>query len=477
MVEQNGRRILILDTSVLVHDPDCIEAFPHDTIVISSWVIDELDRLKRSEGERGEHARQASRIIHEYSLDKGFPDLVYLKSGGILKACSKYNLTLETESNAHDKTIALAKRLESETPEVMVAVLSKDPNLRIKTRMQGVQSVDYEGKGRAHDPYGLFPGYFQIILNERGPIDELYKNQWINVGNITHATSLTLDHLIPNQCVYFTFEGKDTLAIYKKNEARFRLVSKPKINGDADNKSIKGVQPRNCEQAFAYSLLTDPHIAVVALVGNAGPGKTLMSLLAGYRQLKSEFEGAKSSGLPRSASYNRIMVFRPTVEMGEKLGFLPGQLEEKIEPWMYPIFDNMDLILEHSDTGAKGTKNYDPVVDLINRNILQILPINYIRGRSIHDTFMIIDEAQNFSGDKLRSLLTRAGRGTKVVLTGDITQIDDPYMDEYSNGLSYLISNFMGQEMFGYTIMERGEERSILAKLAAELLQHTISRT
>lgn len=469
MIEQNGRRILILDTSVLVHDPNCIEAFPDDMIVISSWVIDELDRLKRSEGERGEHARQASRIIHEYSLDKGFPDLVYLKRGGILKACSSHDFFREMEASAHDKTISLAKRLKSETPEAVVAVLSKDTNLRIKTRMRGIRSVDYEGEDSAHDPYSLFPGCFKIFLNKRSPIDELYKNQWVDVRKVADATSSAFDNLIPNQCVYLRFEDKDTLTIYKKNEAKFRLVPKPKTNGDTD-KSVKGVQPRNCEQAFAYSLLTDPQIAVVALVGNAGPGKTLMSLLAGYHQLKNEFEGAKLPSSSKGGTYNKIMVFRPTVEMGEKLGFLPGSLEEKIEPWMYPIFDNMDLILEHSSANTKNTKQYDPVVDLINRDILQILPINYIRGRSIHNTFIIIDEAQNFTGNKLRSLLTRAGKGTKVILTGDITQIDDPYMDEYSNGLSYLISNFMGQEMFGYAIMERGEERSMLAKLAAELL-------
>ena len=469
LVEQNGQRILILDTSILIDDPNCIEAFPDDMIIISAWVIDQLDGLKRNAGELGEHARQASRIIHEYSLDKGFPDKVTLKSGGMLKVCSSHNIAPGIESSAHDKTISLAKRLELETPEAMVAVLSKDINLRIKTRMHGVRSMDFERESEARDPYNLFLGCFQIILNSRGLIDDLYKNQWIDIKKAAHATDLALDNLIPNQCVYFTFEGKDTFAVYKKNEMKFRLVPKPKINGDAD-KSVKGVQPRNCEQAFAYSLLTDPSIAVVALVGSAGPGKTLMSLLAGYRQLRNEFENVKSLGLSKGTTYKKITIFRPTVEMGEKLGFLPGSLEEKIEPWMYPILDNMDLILEHSSTDAKGVKQHDPVIDLINRNILEILPINHIRGRSIHNTFMIIDEAQNFSGDKLRSLLTRAGEGTKVVLTGDITQIDDPYMDEYSNGLSYVISNFTGQEIFGFTVMKRGEERSILAKLAAKLL-------
>lgn len=332
MVEQNGRRILILDTSVLVHDPNCIEAFPDDMIIISSWVIDELDNLKRSAGERGEHARQASRIIHEYSLDKKFPDGVVLKNGGILKACSSIDAISGTGSSAHDKTISLAKRLELESPEAMVAVLSKDPNLRIKTRMRDVRSVDYEGENNAHDPYGLFPGYFQIVLHSRDPIDVLYKDQGVDVESVAHATRQTLNDLMPNQCVYLTFEGKDALTIYKKNEARFRLVFKPKTNGDAD-KFAKGAQPRNCEQAFAYSLLTDPTIAVVALVGNAGPGKTLMSLLAGYHQLRNEFKGGKfSSPLRNTATYDKIMVFRPTVEIGEKLGFLPGSLEEKIEP-------------------------------------------------------------------------------------------------------------------------------------------------
>ena len=164
MVEQNGRRILILDTSILAYDPNCIEAFPDDMVIISSWVIDGLDNLKRSPGERGEHARRASRIIHEYSLDKKFPDKVVLKNGGILKAYGNYDFISGIGPSAHDKTISLAKRLESESPEVIVAVLSKDPNLRIKTKMQGVRSVDYEGKGNTHDPYSLLIGYFQIIL-------------------------------------------------------------------------------------------------------------------------------------------------------------------------------------------------------------------------------------------------------------------------------------------------------------------------
>ncbi len=468
MVKQSGQRAFILDTSILVHDPNCIEAFPDDTIIIPSWVLDQLDGLKRNAGELGAHSRQASRIIHEYSLDKGFPDEVRLKSGGLLKACTSCDTPLGIELSAHNQTIALARRLKSEFTDV--AVLSKDPNLRIKARMQGVRSVDYERDRGAHDPYSLFPGCFQIVLDRRNPIDELHRTHWVDIEDIVRATDLTLDDLIPNQCVIFTFDDKDTLAVYKKNDGQFRLVPKPKVNGNGDKS--KGIQPNNCEQAFAYSLLMDPKIDLVALVGSAGPGKTLMSLLAGYRQLKNDFErGAKpSNGLSQGAAYNKIIVFRPTVERGRPLGFLPGTLEEKIEPWMFPIIDNMELILEHSGMDSKGAQKCDPLFDLIDRGILQILPINHIRGRSIHDAFIIIDEAQNFTREDLRALLTRPGKGTKVVLTGDISQIDDPYMDEYSNGFSHVISAFMGQECFGYTIMTKGEERSLLAKLSAELV-------
>ena len=471
MTTQTGRRFLILDTSVLVHDPNCIEGFPDDTLIISSWVLDELDHFKRSEGERGEHARQASRNIYEYSANGDLYKGVATKSGGVLKAATACELLPGMGLGADNKTISLAKQLQQECPHCAVVVVSKDINLRIKASMFGVRSGDYEGKNSAHDPYAIFPGCTEIILDSREPIDELHRNDnnAIAVQDVARASSFALDSLIPNQCVYFRFEDKDTLAIYKKKEPHFRLVQKPKTNGKTKTQS-KGVHPVNCEQAFAYSLLMDPEIKLVALVGSAGSGKTLMSLLGAKEQLRNEFERRNGSSAAPLVLYDQIVIFRPNVEMGSPLGFLPGTLQEKFEPWMYPIFDNLDLILHDADSHAKGGRQSDPVDDLLESGLLEMNPINHVRGRSFHDKFIIIDEAQNLTRHEIRSLITRTGKGSKVVLTGDISQIDHWYLDQTSNGLSHVISQFIGQDIFGYTIMKRGEERSLLAKLASELL-------
>ena len=442
-------------------------------LIISSWVLDELDHLKRSEGERGEHARQASRNIHEYSVNGELCNGVTLKNGGMLKAATACDLLPGMGPSTDNKTISLAQQLKQEFPLEPVVLISKDINLRIKASMFGLRSGDYEGKNSAHDPYAIFPGCTEIILNNRQPIDMLHRSNdnAINVQDVAQATLFALHScvLIPNQCVYFRFDDKDTLAIYKKSEQKFRLVQKPKINGKAKTQS-KGVHPVNCEQAFAYALLMDPEIKLVALVGSAGSGKTLMSLLGAKNQLRSEFERRTEGSAGPSVLYDQIVIFRPNVEMGSPLGFLPGTLQEKFEPWMYPIFDNLDLILHDPDAYGKGGRQSDPVEDLLESGLLEMNPINHVRGRSFHNKFIIIDEAQNLTRHEIRSLITRTGKGSKVVLTGDISQIDHPYLDQTSNGLSHVISQFIGQDIFGYTIMKRGEERSLLAKLASELL-------
>lgn len=470
MATQKERRILILDTSIFVHDPNCIEGFPNDILMISPWMIDELDHLKRSEGERGEHALQALRNIHEYSVG-GFARDVTMKSGGILAAENVVELPPGIEPNATNKNIFLAKRLMKESSGHAVVIISKDISRRIKASMWGVRSGDYEGEGTIHDPYAIFPGCSEIRLVNQIPMNQLHRNGSIRSDMVRIVSDFDTCMLIPNQCVRFTFEDKETLAVYKHSTQGFRLVPKPKMNGNGKAASI-GVAPKNCEQAFAYSLLCDPEIKLVALVGSAGSGKTLMSLLAAKDHLKTEFErGAQSSPDPRSSTVcNQIIVFRPNVEMGRPLGFLPGDLPEKFEPWMYPILDNLDLIFHDPDMRSRGEKRADPVADFLDSGVIEISPINHVRGRSLHGKFIIIDEAQNLTRHEIRTLITRTGKGSKVILTGDISQIDDPYLDQTSNGLSHVISQFIGQEIFGYTIMKRGEERSLLAKLASDLL-------
>lgn len=471
MASQQRPRTLILDTSVLVHDPYAIEGFPDDTIVISPWVIDELDHLKRSEGERGEHARHASRIIDEYCVSGQLRDGIALKNGGVLISESEYDLPSGVESTADNKTIFLAKRMKLGTPQDDIIVISKDINLRIKASMFGVRSGDYEGEGSAHDPYALFPGCTEIVLATRNPLDELHRYGWIDDEVLARECTIHIDTLIPNQCVYLLYAEKHALAIYEKKQSRFRLVKKPQPNSKDEKSLTRGVRPVNCEQAFAYSLLMNPDIDLVALIGSAGSGKTLMSLLAARDQLRSKYEdGGELSDQSGRVSYNQIIVFRPNIEIGEPLGFLPGTVEEKFEPWMYPIFDNLHLIMDYSDPRDKRSKQHDPVRSLIDFGMLEIQPINHIRGRSFHHKFIIIDEAQNLTRHQVKSLITRSGQGTKVVLTGDLGQIDLPYVDQRSNGLSHVVARFIGQEIFGYTIMKKGEERSLLAKLGSDLL-------
>lgn len=465
MATQKGRRILILDTSYLVHDPDCIEGFPDDTLIIPLWVVDELDHLKRSEGERGEHALQALRNIHEYGITGQLGKGVETKCGGLLRAESDAELPLGIEPSAVYKNIFLAKTLAESGGEIII--LSKDISRRIKANMFGVTSTDDQDEGVIHDPYNIFPGCSEIALRSPDVMTEFYRNSWIPLGSVKQVSSFNTRMLIPNQCVRFTYEDKEALGVYKRVAQGMRLVSKPKISGNGKT-AYKDIIPKNCEQAFAYSLLMDPEIRIAALVGSAGSGKTLMSLLSAKEHLKTEFDqGSKTAVHGSGAPCDQIIVFRPNIEIGQQLGFLPGTLEEKYEPWMYPILDNLDLIYG-ADGGYKNKT--DPVADMIDSRTLIISPINHVRGRSFHDKFIIIDEAQNLTRHEIRSLITRTGKGSKVVLTGDISQIDHPYLDRTSNGLSHVISRFMGQEIFGYTIMKMGEERSLLAKLASDLL-------
>ena len=470
MATHTKPRILILDTSMLVHDPSSLEGFPRNIIIITPWTVDELDHLKRSEGERGEHALQALRKIHEYSAGGNLTQGITIENGSILRAENEVDISSGMDHSVANKNIFLAKRLMKQNPNQEVVIVSKDMSRRIQASMLGVLSGDYEGNTSIHDPYAIFPGCAEITLNNPTVMTDLHRMGSIGTNVVDRATDFNIHILIPNQCVRFIFDGKETLAVFKRDMNAFRLVAKPKPNGMGKAISMD-VAPKNCEQAFAYSLLMDPDIKLVALVGSAGSGKTLMSLLAAKNHLRTEFESDLSTSHEHGVEIcDQIIVFRPNVEIGNPLGFLPGSLEEKYEPWMYPIFDNLELILHDPGMRTKSGKSIDPVADFVDSGMIHMSPINHVRGRSFHNKFIIIDEAQNLSRHEARTLITRTGRGSKVILTGDISQIDDPYLDQKSNGLSHVISNFIGQEIFGYTIMRRGEERSLLAKLASELL-------
>ncbi len=307
-----------------------------------------------------------------------------------------------------------------------------------------------------YDHKDLYSGFAEINLKseQTGLLDKIYIDGFLDAGLLDGA--VRLGELYPNQCCRINFDKKCVLALYKKKDGRFNLARKEK---DFQGREIK---PINEEQAFAYALLSDPQIELVTLVGKAGTGKTLMSLLAGYGQLEKLYE--------------QLLIYRPNIELGQKLGFLPGEKNEKFALWMPPVLDNLNLIVKEDKKKisqkykmSEKDGNFSRVKELIYEGFIDIEPINYIRGRSLHQKFVIVDEAQNFDKHEIKTIITRAGKNTKMVLTGDISQIDNHKVDARSNGLSHVINRFKGQEFFGHIIL-RKSERSPLAELAANLL-------
>jgi PhoH-like ATPase len=348
-----------------------------------------------------------------------------------------------------------------------VSLVTRDVAMRVKARPLGVLAEDYRDDKKISSLAQLYSGSATIDIPEQchSLLTDLHRENRLEAGRVMAATGSL--ELLPNQCCTLrTVEtGKVAHAIYKGgNTPYFRLVRKH----DTD----RGISPVNVEQAFAHALLADPEISLVTLAGSAGSGKTLMALLAAYQQLR---EG-----------YSKLIIYRPNIEIGQSLGFLPGTLDEKFAPWTRPIIDNLELILRGlGRTGpgiasmeevgrGKARKEEQPrgVADLkglVEREIVEIAPIAYLRGRSIHDAFIVADEAQNMNHHEVKTLLTRSGQGTKVVFTGDPDQVDVPDSSPVTSGLIQLVERFKGQEEFGHLTMTT-TVRSRLAALAATLL-------
>lgn len=332
------------------------------------------------------------------------------------------------------------------------------------------------GNGRKHRKQGrssdtgiliynhkdLYSGLAEINLRAEhaGFFEKIYKDKFLEA--VLFENIVRLSEISANQCCRICLDKKCFLAIYKKKESRFVLIKKEK---EFDEKEIR---PINEEQAFAYALLTDPQIQLVTLVGKAGTGKTLMSVLAGYKQIDNE-----------NTSYGQMLIYRPNIELGQKLGFLPGEKEHKFAPWMPPVLDALNLMAEgkafrkHAgrahERRSEKMGDFNFIDEVMEAGLIDIEPINYIRGRSLHGKFVIIDEAQNFGQHEIKTIVTRAGNKTKMVLTGDLSQVDNPKLDARSNGLAHVIKKFKGQEIFGHIVLQKSE-RSLLGGLAADLL-------
>ncbi|MDJ0703901.1 MAG: PhoH family protein [Leptolyngbyaceae cyanobacterium MO_188.B28] len=440
------KKTFVLDTNVLLHDPSAIKRFEDNEVVLPITIIEELDRFKKNPDETGRNAREVSRLLDKLRQQGSLVDGIALEHDGVLRVslCHRETLSelpLELEGDKADNEIlavALEQKRRCNCPVILV---SKDTNLRIKSDTLGLAAEDYETD--KIDVEGLYSGMTEVLVDAEA-FTKLFQTGSIALeGNFYPNQALTLvDSANP---------AHTALAIVKGESNQIMPLPKLPYHG------ISQIHARNREQQFAFNLLLNDHISLVTLVGKAGTGKTLLAAAAGIHKVADEHR------------YSRLLIARPIVPMGRDLGYLPGDIGEKMNPWMQPLFDNFDLIFGSQDTTSKPSHWRRGHEELIERGLLEIEPLTYIRGRTLPKQFLIVDEAQNLTPHEVKTILTRAGEDTKVVLTGDIAQIDNPYVDAASNGLAYVVERFKAEAIAGHIILHRGE-RSTLAARASELL-------
>jgi PhoH-like ATPase len=434
----------ILDTTVLLYDSQALFKFEENNVIIPITVIEDIDHFKKDLSETGRNARQTSRYLDALRKSGSLTKGVKLDGGGTLfvklsDGDAVKRIPREFQEKLRDNFILAAildvKEKAGITPTVFV---SKDINLRIKADALGVVVEDYE--------------------SDRVELEELYSG-WTErkvdgaaVDGFKEKGSYEIaDRLLSNQYVVLADSSDPSHFALGRFDARekkiVRLVSEGK-------EGMFRIKPRNTEQLFTMDALLNDAIQLVTLVGKAGTGKTLLAVAASLNKTIDE------------NLFTRILVSRPTLPMGKDIGFLPGTVEEKLTPWMYPIIDNVDLLLRSE---AKARRHIRGFKELMDTGILVIEPLTYIRGRSIHNQYLIVDEAQNLTPHEIKTIITRVGDGTKIVLTGDPYQIDNPYIDSSSNGLTYVVEKFKTQEIAAHITLTKGE-RSALSELAANIL-------
>ena len=438
------RKLFVLDTSILLFDHNAINNFEDNDIAIPITVLEELDRFKIGNDSTNFEARNAIRILDRISTDKKLDQWIQLGPGkGRLKIVMDHRVNgkdatviFGSAKNDHkiiNSVISLAKK-HSKTE---VCLVTKDINLRIKAKAIGVNAEDYK-TGKVEDAKDLSETFNSAINDvDAETIKELYAKKRIPENGLLKETKLTNGYYVLNNC------SNSALARFDGKSDQIELVEK---------QYAFGIKPRNAEQTFALNALFNDSIKLIALQGVAGTGKTLLALAAALEQ---------------KGNYDQIILSRPTIPLGNRdIGFLPGSAEEKVSPYMMPLWDNLKVIRSNYNENSKKSKL---IQSLQENGDLSITALNFIRGRSLTNVMFIVDEAQNLTPHEIKTIITRAGEGTKIIFTGDINQIDTPYLDENSNGLTYIIDKLKGNELFAYIKLEKGE-RSELADLANRLL-------
>ncbi len=437
------KKNFILDTNVILHDYKCLDNFEENDIYIPFIVLEELDSFKKGNEQINFNARAFVRELDELTENGLFEDGAELGIGRgklYIKNMSEYNKEIEKsfpDPKPDNRILSVVMGVAEKHPDIKTILVTKDINLRMKARSLGMMVEDY-----ITDKVINIDAFSEDELVIEGVdadlIDKLYSTpQGIDVDEFNFD-----EHLEPNQC--FILKSERNTILVRNNPFTLKIVK-------VDKKTNFGITPRNAEQAFAFEVLNDPDIKLVGLTGKAGTGKTLLAL---------------ASALSQHDKYSQILLARPIVSLSNKdLGYLPGDEKAKIGPYMQPLFDNLNVIKSQIGSGNEGTI----LEDMQKSGKLEIEALAYIRGRSLNETYVIVDEAQNLTPHEVKTIITRAGENTKVVFTGDLQQIDSPYLDAQSNGLAYMIDKMKGQKIFGHANLVKGE-RSELSELASDLL-------
>ncbi len=444
MPKKNLAKLFVLDTNVILHDSSCITHFEENDIAVPITVLEELDNFKRGNEQIHFNARDFLRILDELTGDQLFDDGVSIgKSKGKIRVIVGKDWhpklgSLFTEDTPDHRILNVALWLKEDNKGTELIIVSKDTNLRMKAKSLGIPAQDYT-TDKVESVEKIYTGVRMIEGMKIEFIDALYNSN----NGVALGKAIDINDATPNENFILRNNHKSALATYDGNKKQLLRVNK---------QQVYGIMPRNAEQSFAVNALINPNLQLITLSGKAGTGKTLLALAA---------------ALERRKEYRQIYLARPIVPLSNRdIGYLPGDIKSKLDPYMQPLFDNLSVIRhQFSEKDGRASK----LTEMLEKEKLVITPLAYIRGRSFQKVFFIIDEAQNLTPHEVKTIITRAGEGTKIVFTGDIHQIDHPYLDTLSNGLSFLINRMVGQAMYAHITLKKGE-RSALAELASDLL-------
>ena len=439
------RKIFILDTSVILHDHQAVNQFEEHDVAIPISVLEELDSFKKGNDTINFEARQFIRFVDKLSEGNSLNQWIQLSP----EKPSCFTVVMQESGTEEQNAVKIfgdrkadhlilnaALFIKQEYSDRPVILVTKDVNLRLKARSLNLQAEDYE-TGKIQNGEGLYRGIAQLDLEESDMIDKIHQMESVHYSEVMKSE--------PYNNHYFIIKNhrSSTLAYFNPETKNLERVEK---------RHAYGIKPRNAEQTFAMHALFNNNIKLVTIQGVAGTGKTLIALAAALEQ---------------RSNFRQIYLARPIVPLNNKdIGFLPGDIKAKINPYMEPLWDNLKVI---QNQYSENSKEYQKVKELVDNEKLMVTPLAYIRGRSLANIIFIVDEAQNLTPLEVKTIITRAGEGTKIIFTGDINQIDTPYLDSQSNGLSFMIDRLKGQPLYAHITLEKGE-RSELANLANELL-------